>query len=669
MNIKADSFPPLPNGQVHLDFHTSELIPGIGARFDKQEWQERLRLGHVNQINIFAKCHHSWSYYPTKVGKPHPHLELDLLGSQIEACHEIGVVCPIYVTVGWSAHDAETRPEWCARNRDGSVHVTGNLDFTSEPDTKRPWGWKDLCAAAPGPYHDHIVEQVREICAHYPVDGFFFDIYHDLACYCDNCLSRLKSESVDLDDTYGVTFSYVMAIREHMKRIREVIAETHPNATVYFNSATHVDNTIRFRQRLFDLNTQQELEDLPTTWGGYDKLPIEAKYHLGEGSRVLAMSGKFHKSWGEFGGFKHPDAIKYEAAAMIANGVACNFGDHLHPSGELDLETYRSLGEAFEYVEQVEAFGPGGRPDSNLGLWLSFDRAADYGAANILLELHQDFVIANENNLDQLSALILPSHPSLSDKQAALISDWVSRGGYLLVFGGGALSQDGTRFLIDLGVEYIGKSDYDFDYTVIKPEIGSGLVSTPFLNYESGIQTRVTSGEAHGAIREPYFNRTYGGYSGHQNTPFRLEDSPFPAVVRNGSTIFFAHALDRLYYIHAVRLHRDLVQNALTFLGFEPTLAVKGLPSSGRVSLLHQAKHRRYIAHLLYSPALQRGEVKVIEDFPTIQGVRLQFRLPESIVRVSSLPKERILDFQQEGGVVTVLAPSFQMHSAVVLNY
>ena len=33
------------------------------------------------------------------------------------------------------------------------------------------------------------------------------------------------------------------------------------------------------------------------------------------------MSGKFHTEWGEFGGFKHADALKYEAAAMIASGV------------------------------------------------------------------------------------------------------------------------------------------------------------------------------------------------------------------------------------------------------------------------------------------------------------------------------------------------------------
>jgi hypothetical protein len=116
-----------PTRQVHLDFHTSEHIAGIGERFDKQQWQAALRAGHVNQINIFAKCHHSWSYYPTKVGRMHPNLKFDLLGAQMAACHELGVVCPIYFTVGWSATDAETHPEWCARDRTGA-----SLAFTQE---------------------------------------------------------------------------------------------------------------------------------------------------------------------------------------------------------------------------------------------------------------------------------------------------------------------------------------------------------------------------------------------------------------------------------------------------------------------------------------------------------------------------------------------------------
>lgn len=665
----AATSPLPPTRQVHLDFHTSEHIAGIGEKFDKAQWQAALRAGHVNQINLFAKCHHSWSYYPTKVGRMHPNLKFDLLGAQIAASHEIGVVCPIYFTVGWSATDAETHPEWCVRDKKGAI--ANDWGAKQPTDIKPNFQWKPLCSAAGGPYHAHILKQIEEICENYPVDGFWFDIYERASrgCYCTSCRERLKAEGVNLDDEAAVAKSAARAVKAHMRQLRELIARRHPQATVFFNQTPHVKNQPMFNERLFEENTQQELEDLPTTWGGYDKLPLEAKYHLGRGARVVAMSGKFHKSWGEFGGFKHADAIKYEAAAMIANGVACNFGDQLHPSGQMDVETYRNIGEAYRYVEQIEAYGPGGLPYSKLGLWVSLDSDADHGLVNMLLEMHYDFVPADEKTLDRLSTLVIPSKPCLTTAQADAISAWVKRGGKLVVLGAGALDAKKTRFLLDVGADYVGASAYTFDYTVVKPALGTGVVSTPFLNYQAGLRTKPTTGQTLAAIREPYFNRTYEHYSSHANTPYQLEDSAFPAVVRHGNLIFFAHALDRLYYTHGVRLHRELLKNALDLLDAAPVLKVTGLPSSGRVSLLRQADQNRYVAHLLYSPALQRGEVKVIEDFPPIPDVKLTVRVPERVTKVRTIPAGQTLAFTQDAGVVTIAVPTFTMHTGIVLEY
>jgi hypothetical protein len=35
---------------------------------------------------------------------------------------------------------------------------------------------------------------------------------------------------------------------------------------------------------------------------------------------VIGMTGKFHTQWGAFGGFKHPNALRYESAVTLANG-------------------------------------------------------------------------------------------------------------------------------------------------------------------------------------------------------------------------------------------------------------------------------------------------------------------------------------------------------------
>jgi hypothetical protein len=286
----------------------------------------------------------------------------------------------------------------------------------------------------------------------------------------------------------------------------------------------------------------------------------------------------------------------------------------------------------------------------------------------MLLEMHYDFVVANEDRLHELDALVIPSHQCLSASQAGAISAWTRRGGKLLVIEAGGLDRDKRKFVLDVGGAYGGESPLDDDYTVVGPALATNLVTTPFLNYSPGVRVKVTDGEILAHIREPYFNRTYGHYNGHANTPYRLENSPFPAALRKGNTIYLAHPLDRLYHASGVRLHRQLFKNALDLLGVRRTLEVSGLPSSGRVSLLHQKEKNRFVAHLLYSPALQRGDTMVIEDFPTISDVELRFRAPKAVKRARAMPSGKDIDFAVEDGVTRMKVPSFEMHSAVVID-
>lgn len=98
MNVN-DKF---PNRHVHLDFHTSPNIENIGSKFSKENFQSALKKGNVDSITVFAKCHHGYCYYPTKIGTIHPNLNFDLTEKWVSAAHEIGVRAPIYITAGWS---------------------------------------------------------------------------------------------------------------------------------------------------------------------------------------------------------------------------------------------------------------------------------------------------------------------------------------------------------------------------------------------------------------------------------------------------------------------------------------------------------------------------------------------------------------------------------------
>ncbi len=102
--------------QVHLDFHTSEAIAGIGSGFSKEQFQQMLKKGCVDSITLFSKCHHGWAYHPTVANEIHPELNFDLLGSMIEAAHEIDVRTPVYISAGLDEKLARKRPEWLIRD-------------------------------------------------------------------------------------------------------------------------------------------------------------------------------------------------------------------------------------------------------------------------------------------------------------------------------------------------------------------------------------------------------------------------------------------------------------------------------------------------------------------------------------------------------------------------
>ena len=98
-------------------------------------------------------------------------------------------------------------------------------------------------------------------------------------------------------------------------------------------------------------------------------------------------------------------------------------------------------------------------------------------------------------------------------------------------------------------------------------------------------------------------------------------------------------------------------------------LSVKNLPSCGRVSLLKQEKENRYVAHLLYAPALQRGEVMVIEDLLPVPGVEIEVDFPEKVKKVYQIPDGNKVHFTRKDNKLLIDVPTFTMHTGIVLEY
>ena len=179
--------------QVNLDFHTSECIENIGKKFDKKQFQDMLKIGHINSITLFSKCHHGWSYHPTKVNEMHPHLDFDLLGAQIDAAHEIGVKTPVYISAGCDEKAFRAHEDW---------RYVGELNKKPiMPDLKTPL-FHGLCFNTP--YLDYLCAQVEKVISKYDADGLFVDISAPKICYCETCRKQIEREGNDPNDRKNV---------------------------------------------------------------------------------------------------------------------------------------------------------------------------------------------------------------------------------------------------------------------------------------------------------------------------------------------------------------------------------------------------------------------------------------------------------------------------------
>ena len=656
--------------QVHLDFHTSEKIPDIGAGFTKENFQEALKKGHVDSITLFSKCHHGWAYHPSKANEMHPNLRFDLLGAQIRAAHEIGVKTPVYLSAGLDEKMAGRHPEWLIRRRDEST--TWAEDF-SVP------GYHRMCFNSP--YLDYLLAQIREVCENYDADGIFLDIVGVIPCYCQNCVRILRGEGKDPYDEAAVYDLAERTYAAYARRVRETIDQVKPGLPVFHNSG-HVR---RGRRDLAYCNSHLELESLPTGGWGYDHFPLSAAYARTLGMDVIGMTGKFHRSWGEFGGFKHPNALRYETALSAASGAGCSVGDQLHPSGRMDPATYELIGEAYRELEEKEPWLRGARNladtavftveaaqnyyrDKGFGTGQSTQvGASDAGCTRILLEGGYLFdAIDAQAEFEKYKVIILPDAVRLDEKLKEKFERFLDNGGKVLLSGSSGLWQEEKEgFALDIGIRYLGEHGYSPTYArpgFDVPPFGK----TSFLMHGTARKFECVSARKAASVEHPYFNRTTEHFTSHAHAPGDGKDAG-PGIAVSPKGAYICWDIFRNYGEDGSLICKKIVCHVLDGLLGEEKSVTTSLPAQGIVTLTRQEE--RLILHLLYASPVRRGDgVEVIEDILSLYDIQAEVRTEMEVADVIMEPQHQKLEFEKTGEKLSFCVPRLENHQMIVLE-
>lgn len=653
--------PPVARRQVHLDFHTGPAVPDVGADFDGPRFARTFKDAHVDSVTVFAKCHHGHLYYRTDDPARHPNLVpgLDLCGEQVKALHAVGIRAPIYMSVQCDEFAANAHPDWVARNPDGT-----NVG----PAPLNP-GWQILDMS--GPYRAYLAAQLEDLLRRYaPVDGLFFDM-----CWNQPSVSKWAKAGMDAagldprcpDDrqTYAARVA-----ASYMAEYHAIVKKHCPDATVYFNSRPlgGLADDIAYL-------THTEIEALPTGGWGYMYFPRNVRYVRTFGRPYLGMTGRFHKSWGDFGSLKPYAALLYEVTQMLAHGAVCSIGDQLHPRGAPLPAVYDEIGRVYAHAEACGPWTADAKPRADIGLFRlagsvekAGDVAIDDGATRLLTQLKHQFDCVNAaSDWSPYRVLILPDAVAVDAAFAGKLNAYVAAGGKLLLTGTSGLDADG-RAVLDLGADPQGESPYQTVFLRFRDGVAPDVPRMDHVVYDRTWRAVARADATPLAdVTEPYFDRDYRHFCSHAQTPNRPDPSAYTAgaVRADGAVAYSPLPLFGLFARHAYAPYRALVAAALDRLLPEPLLRVN-MPLTGEATVL--AQNGRTIVHLLQFVADRRGDLDICEDIVPLRDVRLSLRADAEPKRVTLAPQNAPAPFTWRAGRVDVVVPEIVGHQMVVVE-
>lgn len=658
------SIPPLAFRQVHLDFHTSPLIPDVGRDFDAKAFARTMRQAHVNSVTVFAKCHHGQLYFKTNHPARHPALspKLDLLRQQVNALHAEGIRAPIYISVQCDEYAANVHPEWVATRPDTGQVKWGNAAFAA--------GWQILDMSSP--YQEYLAEQAEEILGKFdPVDGIFFDMCWDQPSCSKWAVAGMKNAGLEPESEEDRKAYANQVSQAYMARFYKMVKRANPAATVYFNGRPMHALPADSRWQ-----TQVEIEALPTGGWGYMYFAKNVRVARNFDRPYLGMTARFHKSWADFGGLKPYAGLEYETSQMMAHGARCSIGDQLPPRGVLDPAAYELIGRAYQRVEEREPWLADARPVTQIGLFnlpAAFSTqgsisGTDEGAVRMLTQLrHQFDVVSPESDLRPYELIILPDSFRVDATLARKISAYLKTGGKLLATGTAGLTEDAQETVIkELPIQPAGMSPFTTTYIRFDQALAADVPPTDHVMYDRGVRAiPIRGADVLARVVEPYFERAWDHFSSHFQTP-PADVTAYPAALQKGGVAYISFPIFSAFAQHGNYPYRLLVGKILNRLLPKPLLRAGG-PTGLETTIMRQRE--RTIVHLLsYSPERRTPQLDIIEDVIPLFEIPISVRSPKRVQQVYVAPEQTHVPFSYQNGYVELILPELRGHALVVLE-
>ena len=304
----------IPNRQVHLDFHTSEMIDQVGSKFSAEEFADTLKNANVEAVTLFTRCHHGNLYYdstkyPERI---HPHLKVkDMYREQAKECRKKGIKVYLYTTICWDIRVAAEHPEWVAIDDYARIsrRETGNI-------FEDPGFHVDLCINSP--YREFCKEQIADALENCPVDGVLVDASFVVECCCPRCRKSMLEKHLNPADPQDRKKHAWQIYYDFVREMTDYLHEIDSDYDIFFNKGHVGAQDIPVR----DCFDYVAVESQPANCG-YMDFPVSARYLRTWGVPVVGMTGRFLTGWGDNNSYRNQAALEYESFSALSYGGLC----------------------------------------------------------------------------------------------------------------------------------------------------------------------------------------------------------------------------------------------------------------------------------------------------------------------------------------------------------
>jgi len=630
---------------IHFDFHTMPGIHDFNRDWDPELFAQRLADAHVTFINMFAQCNLGFAYYPTKVGIPYPGMKGDMFGDMLNACHKRGIRVAAYINVGLNQEHLRLHPDWCQLDKDGRI-------VHDYPDN--PGFYRTVCYNTG--YRKYLLDTIAEIAA-YPIDGLFCDCMGLWPCWCTHCTEDMIAEGIDITDEKAVTdFAHRLRLQT-AEDIRRILG---PDRYLYFNSIPYWDCR--------EWEKHIEIECLPSGGWGYDSFAKQAAYARNIQPTVLYMTGRFQKSWGDFGGYKTVASIENDCYDAILSGCDLSIGDHMHPAEVQERDIYLDIGKIYEKFMKYEPWTDQTSYLPEIGVLTdSTGRTPSpyIGVARILGELKYNFDIINvAGDFSRFDVLILPDDLRVDAVLAEKLHAHLSRGGKILSSGFAGLKPDDSGFALDeWAFDYVGSDPSNASFFTFR-NLPEGSAEMRWSDYKEGIIMYPREDSTVLADHwKPYFNYHWDGKHYYRYIPPEEKTGHAAAAIAgNGQVAHIAFRVFDAYGEYFMREHKRLVQQVLEAFIPNKRIRTEKLNSTARVTACGCDEFTLVNCKVDY-PEI-RNHIGIVEEH-TVQAAGAKVSLFGEYKAACLLPCETPLDMTFENGYTTVTLPEFEAFTMI----